>query len=163
MAMHSALQKKGITKSNEHYQPSDNFELSHHTKQLRTAQSAGERSHADEKPDSLPNHRLEKPQNWIPLVSVALLQDGEQRLTAKICRVGARGMFVQTQECFPENTYLQALFRLPGDTEEHQLWGRVIHSAEDGLELAMDVLEPMTRDGLEALEKFAIRLDKSNA
>ncbi|MEE4376461.1 MAG: hypothetical protein V2J55_02970 [Candidatus Competibacteraceae bacterium] len=158
MILHSQSQEKTVTKRNENNRQSpDSFEPSHHIEQRQITQPALELSHADERSDSESNHRLDQPQNRLPPISVSLIQGGEQRISGEIRRIGSRVMFVQTQdqERFPENAHLQVLFQLPGQAKEYQLWGRVIQNADDGLELVMDVLEPTTRDGLEALEKFA--------
>jgi hypothetical protein len=85
---------------------------------------------------------------------VALLESGEQRGTGRIRDVSAHGIFVETKAKFTsKETHVQVQFQLPGNDNDYRAWGQVAHKTEDGIGIAVDVLEPKTLASLQAVER----------
>lgn len=107
-------------------------------------------------PDHRPatERRRDPRHNITDALSVALIENGEQLGTGWLRNVTSNGLFIETPAGSFENTHVRLLFSLPGDHEEYRSWGKVSHRANGGLGLNMDVLEPATRDAIEAVQHF---------
>ncbi|NJN47966.1 MAG: hypothetical protein HC808_17465 [Candidatus Competibacteraceae bacterium] len=103
----------------------------------------------------IPNYRFNR-EPIDPPIEAQLYHAGEYAGSGKICSIGIHGLFVETTGTFAEDMYgmyVQVQFKLPGDQEYTRfcLDGRVAHSFETGVAVLMDVLDPVTRKGLDAL------------
>lgn len=117
-----------------------------HTHQSDTAQTEGG--------ENLERRRGQRTTIATP-IEVALLKGGEPAGSGKIRDIALHGMFIETDTAFPKNAYLQLRFTLAGEDAAYHPWGNVVHRANGGIGLAMDVLEPRTQGSLEAVENYA--------
>lgn len=87
-----------------------------------------------------------------PLDAV-LFHKGKPIGHGRIIAVGPHGMRMATEIETDEKYYLQVRFTLMEDGQDVQygLFGRVVHRDDAEIGLLMDVLDPNTRDGLQAL------------
>lgn len=87
-------------------------------------------------------------------IDVALYMKGNYSAAGTIRNVALRGIFVQTDAEFAKDAHVQLRFSLAGeemDPHFHRIWGQVVHTADGGIGVHLDILHPDTEAGLHAL------------
>lgn len=96
-------------------------------------------------------HRRSKREALACPIEVSVIPNGQDIGFSKIRNVAPHGLFIETAADLKPETHVRVRFNLLGQNTTYQLWGRVVHTANGGLGLAVDILEPNSRTALSAI------------